>query len=137
MIYLDFEDSDGVSSAAVLSTITDNLSLPNEQVHAIYSQLNEGQQHLLNFMVQCPLRCKFAENDYELPPKPFRLFLIGGASDGKSFLIKAITEYLKQVLRYPNQNLDQPSVLVTAKAAKGISSIALHIVHFHSLLSLD
>ena len=47
----------------------------------------------------------------------------------KSFLIKAVTEYLKWVWRYPNQNLDQPSVLVTAstrKAATGINGITLH-----------
>ena len=40
-----------------------------------------------------------------------------------------ITEYLKRVLRYSNQNLDHPSVLVTAstgKAATGINGITLH-----------
>ena len=63
-----------------------------------------------------------------LPPKPFQIFLSGGAGIGKSFLIKAITEYLKQVLRYRNQNLDQPSVLVATssrKAAAGINGITL------------
>ena len=45
------------------------------------------------------------------------------------FLIIAITEYLKQVLRYPNQNLDQSSVLVTASTgntAIGVNDITLH-----------
>ena len=33
----------------------------------------------------------------ELPPKPFQIFLSGGAGGtGKSFLISAITEYLKR-----------------------------------------
>ena len=32
----------------------------------------------------------------------------------KNFLITAITEYLRRVLRDPSQNLDNPSVLVTA-----------------------
>ena len=53
----------------------------------------------------------------------------GCAGVGKSFLIKAIAEYLKRVLRYPNQNLDQPSVLVTAstgKVAKGINGVTWH-----------
>ena len=75
------------------------------------------------------MHCKLAEKNNELPPKPFQIFLSGGAGVGKSFLIKAITEYLKRVLRYPNQNLDQPSVLVTAstgKAATGINGITLH-----------
>ena len=64
-----------------------------------------------------------------MPPKPFHIFLSGGTGVGKSFLVKTITEYLKRVLRYPNQYLDQPSVLVTAstgKAATGINDITLH-----------
>ena len=65
----------------------------------------------------------------ELPPKPFQIFLSGVAGVGKSFLIKTVTEYLKRVLRYPNQNLDQPSIFVTAstgKAGTGINGITLH-----------
>ena len=79
--------------------------------------------------MQYELHCKLAEINNKLPPKPFQIFLSGGAGVGKSFLIKAITEYLKRVLRYPSQNLDQPSVPVTAstgKAATGISGITLH-----------
>ena len=93
------------------------------------SQQNEGQQDLSNFIMQYALHCKLAGKNNELPPKPFQIFLSGGAGIGKSFLIKAITEYFKRVLRYPNQNLDQPSVLVTAsagKAATGINGITLH-----------
>ena len=44
-------------------------------------------------------------------------------------LINTITEYLKRVLRYLRQDVDQPSVLVTAstgKAATGINGITLH-----------
>ena len=46
------------------------------------------------------------------------MFLSGGAVTGKNFIIKAISEYLEQVLRYPNQHLDQQSVLVTAFTGK-------------------
>ena len=53
--------------------------------------------------MQYVAHCKLAEKNNELPPKPFQIFLSGGAGVGKSFLIKAITEYLKRVLRYPNQ----------------------------------
>ena len=72
--------------------------------------------------------CKLAERKNELPLKLFQIFLSGGAGVGESFLIKAITECLR-VLRYPNQNFDQPSVLVTAsieKAATDINSITQH-----------
>ena len=129
LLDLDLEDSDSVSNAPVVSTIIDNLPLPNEQFYEIFSQLNEGQQHLFNFMIQYALHCKLAEKNNELLPKPFQIFLSGGAGIGESFLIKAITEYLKRVLRYPNQNLDQTSVFVTAstgKAATGINGITLH-----------
>ena len=129
MLDLDLEDSDNVINTTALSTVIDNLLLPNEQFYEICSQLNEGQQHLFSFIMQYALLCKLAEKNNELPPKPFQIFLSGGAGVGKSFLIKAITEYLKRVLRYPNQNLDHPSVLVTAstgKAATGINGITLH-----------
>ena len=64
------------------------------------------------------LHCKLADTNNELPPKPPQIFLSGGAGVGKSFLKTAISEYLKIILRYPNQNLDQPSVLVTASTGK-------------------
>ena len=65
----------------------------------------------------------------KFPPKPFQTILSGGAGIGNSFLIRAVIEYLKRVLRYPNQNPDQASVLVTTstrKAATGINDITLH-----------
>ena len=126
---LDLEDNGSVSNAPVVSTIIDNLPPPHEQFYEICSQLNEGQQHLVSFIMQYALHCKLAEKNNELPTKLFQIFLSRGAGVGKSFLIKAITEYLKRVLRYLNQNLDQPSVLVaasTGKAAAGINGITLH-----------
>ena len=95
--------------------------------------MNAGQQHLFNFIMQYALHCKLAEKSNKLPPKPFQIFFSGGAGIEKSFFINAITEYLKQVLRYPNQNLDQPSVLVTAstgKTATGMNGVTLHFA-FH------
>ena len=53
---------------SVVSTIIDNLSLPNEQFYEICSQLNEGQQHLFNFIMQHTLRCILAEKNNELLP---------------------------------------------------------------------
>ena len=46
----------------------------------------------------------------------------GGAGVGKR-LSQAVTEYLKRFLRYPNQNLDQSSVLVTASTGKAATVI--------------
>ena len=72
---------------------------------------------------------KLAGKNNELEPKPFQILLSGGAGVGKSFLVTPITEYLKRILRYPSQNLDNPSVLVTAytgKAVTNVNAITLH-----------
>ena len=89
----DLEDSDNVINATAASKIIGNLLHPNEQFYEICSQHNEGQQHLFNFIMEYALHCKLAEKNNVLPPKPFRIFLSGGAGIGKAFLIKAITEY--------------------------------------------
>ena len=83
--------------------------------------------------MQFALYCKLAQR---IATQAISNFLSGGAGVGKSFLIKAITESLKRVLRYPNQNRDQPSALVTAstdKAATSINGITLHSA-FHLLV---
>ena len=51
LLDLDLEVSDSVSSTLVVSKIIDNLSLSNEQFYEICSQLNEGHQHLFNFVM--------------------------------------------------------------------------------------
>ena len=61
LLDLDLEDSDSVINATAVSTLIDNLLLPNEQFHEIYSQLDEGQQHLFNFIMQYALHYKLAE----------------------------------------------------------------------------
>ena len=92
---LDLEDSDIVNNAPVVSTIIDNVLLPNENFYEICSQWNEGQQHLLNFPMKHVLHCILAEKNNELPPKLFQIVLNGGAGVEKSILIKAVTEFLK------------------------------------------
>ena len=91
----DTDDSDSVSNATAVSTINDNLLHPCQQFYKICSEMNEGQQHLFNFIMQYAVHCKLAEKNNKLPPKPFQIFLTGGPFVGKSFLIKALTEYLK------------------------------------------
>ena len=71
----DLEDSDSVSNTPAVSTIIDNLSLPNEEFYKICYQLNEVQQYLFNFIMQYTLYHKLAEKNNELPPKPFQIFL--------------------------------------------------------------
>ena len=56
LLDLDLEDNGSVSNAPNVSTIIDNLLLPNEKFYEIYSCLNEGQQHLFNFIMQYALQ---------------------------------------------------------------------------------
>ena len=51
LLDLDLEDSDNVINATAVSTIINNLLLPNEEFYEIFSQLNEGQQHLFSFIM--------------------------------------------------------------------------------------
>ena len=125
LLDLDMEDSYGVSDVPVASTI-DNLLLPNEQFYEICSQLNERQQHLFNFIMQYAIQLRLGENNSKSQPEPFHIFLSGGAGVGKSFLVHVVTEFLKGVLRYPNQNLDQLSLLVTASTGKAATGTTLH-----------
>ena len=119
------EVSDGVSNAPVASVTVGKLLLPRQKLYELCSQWNGGQQHLFNFLRQHAVYCKLAEKNHELKPKPFQIFFSGGAGFG-SFLATAIT---KRILRYPSQNLANPSVLVTAstgKAATNVNGITLH-----------
>ena len=127
LLDLDMEESN--DNAPVAATTIDDLLLPNEQFYEKCSQLNEGQLTLFNFIMKYAIQCILGERNNAPQPEPFHIFLSGGAGVGKSFLVHVVTEYLKRVLRYPNQNLDQPSVLVTAstgKAATGVNGTTLH-----------
>ena len=113
-----------------------NPDLLDLDLEEICSKLNEGQQHLLNFIMQYALECKLVKKKNELPPKPFQIFyffLSVGAGAGKSYLVIAIIKYLKRLLRYPNQTLDQPFVLwlhLLKKLLQVLNSITLHFT-FH------
>ena len=138
LLDLDLEVSDGVSNAPVALVTVDNLLLPSQKFYELSSQLNEGQQHLFNVVMQHAMYCKLAEKN-ELEPKPFQIFLSGGAGVGKIFSVTAITEYLKKILRYSSQNLDNPSVLVTASTGKAVANVnrVNCILHLISLLNQD
>ena len=49
----------------------------------------------------------------------------------KDVLVHVVTEFLRRIMRYPNQNLDQSSLLVTSstgKVATGINGTTLHCI---------
>jgi hypothetical protein len=104
-----------------------NLSLPNDIFYDMCATLNIKQRDLLNYIIiWCHLNLW---SDECIDTQPFYTFLSGGAGVGKSHLIKVIAEYCKRVLKRHGQNLEQPSIMLTAstgKAASGIDGITLH-----------
>ena len=89
--------------------------------------------------MQHAVYCKLAENNNELEPKPFQIFLSGGAGVGKGFLVTAITEYLERILRYPIRTLLIHLFLLLHLLEKlPLMSMVLHcILHLTSLLNQD
>ena len=78
-----------------MSTIIENLLVSNEQFYEIRAQLNEGQQHLLNFVILSTFHCKLTKKNNEMPPKSFQKFLSGGAWCWKKLLNHCNNQILK------------------------------------------
>ena len=130
LLDLDMPQDNGQNNNVVPSTVVENISLSREEFYENCSQLNEGQQHLFNFIMKYAQQLMLnSKND--LPyPDPFNIFLTGGAGVGKSFLVNCITEYMKKTLKFPGQNYsEEPSIAVTAstgKAATNVNGTTLH-----------
>ena len=129
LLDLEPETSEPVHRS-VPSSVVENISLPREVFFEHCSHLNEGQQHIFNFIMKYSQSLMLNSRNDILDPDPFFIFLTGGAGVGKSFVVNCITEYLRKTLKYPGQNFDQqPSVKVTAstgKAATNINGTTLH-----------
>ena len=107
-----------------LSNMTTTL-MPNDEYYDMCSKLNAEQQNLFNVIAEQIQLYRWNEEH----TKPFYTFLSGGAGVGKSHLVKVIAEYAKRNLKFPKQNLDQPSIMLTAstgKAAAHINGLTLH-----------
>ena len=76
------------------------------------------------------MKYKLYNDNDELEPDPFHIFLTGGAEVGKSFLLKVIAEYLRKTLVFPGQNSDeQPSIAITASTGKAACNVEDTTVH--------
>jgi hypothetical protein len=112
------------NSSTSVATMT-SLLMPNDQYYSMCSKLNSRQQNLFNEIVAQIQLYRWNHDDYD----PFYIFLSGGAGVGKSHLVNAIAEYAKRNLKFPSQELDQPSIKLTAstgKAAAHINGSTLH-----------
>ena len=128
---IDYDDGSDfmLQSTSIPSASVDNLFLPPEEFYSMCSGLNKTQRRFFNFFMTYVMMSKTCLRNNQGEPNPFYIYLSGGAGVGKSFLINVITEYAKRNLKFHGQNLDQPSIVVTAstgKAASHINGLTLH-----------
>ena len=119
---------DPYESAPVTNSSVSNITtIPDEEYYHMCSTLNKKQQILFNYIMR---QVQDYKNDEDgLHSDPFYIFLSGGGGVGKSHLVKVIAEYVKRNLKFRKQNLDQPSIMLTAstgKAASHIGGVTLH-----------
>ena len=130
LLDLDTDQEHEPQNLSVPSTSVEDISMSREEFYENCSQLNEGQQHLLNFIMKYAQQLMLNGRNNLPDPDPFHILLTGGAGVGKSFLANCITAYLLKTLKYPAQDYSkQPSVKVTAstgKAATNVNGTTLH-----------
>ena len=124
-----FEDDD-IATGATASSSIENPSIPLDTFYEMCEQLNESQRELFNYIMKWAMKYKLHNDNDELEPDPFHIFLTGGAGVGKSFLLKVIAEYLRKTLVFPGQNSDeQPSIAITASTGKAACNVEGTTVH--------
>ena len=114
-----------VDEFATFSKLTKHI-LSNDAFYEMCQQLNQKQRDIFNALINHIQNIKHRD----IEPNPLHVFITGGGGVGKSFLIKAFSEYAYRQLKFPKQNIvDQPSILLTAStgtAASGINGTTLH-----------
>ena len=131
LLDLDMPVQDNVdrSTGPVLTTV-EYISFSREVFYTFWSQLNEGQQHLFNFIMKQVQQPILNESNTLPNPYAFYIFFTGGAGVRKSFLDKCLAESMKKNSKFPRQNYsEEPSLAVTAftcKAATYVNSTTLH-----------
>lgn len=69
---------------------------------------------MFNFILVYSIEYQHAEKFDDSELALHYIFLCVAVGIGESFLVNVITEYLERILKYPGENLDHPSALVTA-----------------------
>ena len=124
-----FEDDD-IATGATASSSIENPSIPLDTFYEMCEQLNESQRELFNYVMRWAMKYKLYNDNDELEPDLFHIFLTGGAGVGKSFLLKVIAEHLRKTLVFPGQNSDeQPSIAITASTGKAACNVEGTTVH--------
>ena len=91
--------------ATTSSSTVKDLSMPNDDFYAMCKDLNAGQRGLFNYLCRFIQTLLHSESNGIEPPTPFYIFL--------SNIVIACFEYATIMLKFPGQNLNQPSCTTT------------------------
>ena len=125
----DSEDTLPTNISGVSCNNSNSLSIPREKYYAMCKELNNEQRALFNYLLVYIQLLKHSESNGKDHPEAFHIFLSGGGGVGKSHLVVVCYEYAKKMLKQAGQNLNQPSIILTAStgiAASRISGTSLH-----------
>ena len=112
------------------SSVTNNLSISNEEINLLISQLNQKQREIFNVInrwARQTVQNRSSDNPLKIPP--LRLFITGNAGTGKSFLIKTLYSSVSKTLNFRTSSVEKPKVLLlapTGVAAINISGTTIH-----------
>ena len=127
---LDFENEPSEIRQNVKRTaISGNPTLETPfKYQQMVQSLNPRQREIHDHIFVWCRRLALATSKSEEPP-PFHTFLSGGAGVGKSHVVHTIYQSALRCLRKAGENIDQPTVVLTAptgKAAVNIGGTTLH-----------
>ena len=127
---LEIPVQENVDCSIGLALVTvEDITVSREEFYTLCSQLNEGQQHLFNFIMKHPQQLMVNERNNLSNPEPFCIFLTGGAGV-LSLLVKCLTACMKKNLKFHKQNFSEESSLAvtafTGKAATNVNGATLY-----------
>ena len=112
------------------SSVTNNISLSNEEINLLISQLNQKQREIFNVInrwARQTVQNRSSDTPVKIPP--LRLFITDNAGTGKSFLIKTLYSSVSKTLNFRTSSVEKPKVLLlapTGVAAINISGTTIH-----------
>ncbi len=95
-----------------------------EELKKVLQSLNTMQRGVFNTIRQWCIEKTTGQN-----PKPFHIFLSGGAGTGKSHLIKAVQYEANRLLRQASYNAEETKVLLTAPTGTAAFNIGGSTIH--------
>ncbi|KAJ8019346.1 ATP-dependent DNA helicase PIF1 [Holothuria leucospilota] len=107
-----------------VSVGSNSMNMYQEDIRPLLQTLNVKQKQLFNHVHN---HCKQIAQGYS--PKPFHVFLTGGAGTGKSQLIKCVTNECRKVLSPTCENPESITVLLVAYTGTAAYNVGGQTIH--------